>query len=175
MDNFEGALKDEMSGIKKRKRIVRLSRFNLRDGIVSDTDEIKDYVPGKGIVHIQDIHAKILDCGHSAGLGLGHVADCGHTVCTLCVEKFILECQNPDCFRRLCTVERCPSCARFVDGVYSCRGHYFWAIIGSFFSSLFLGRRRFDERLERVGEVYSARRMQIRGKNGQRTDKKSSA
>lgn len=173
MNNFDEVFKDAIIGIKKKKRRVRLSRFNAQDGIVSDTDEIKNYIPGQGIVHIQEVQAKILDCGHSAGLGLGHVADCGHTACAMCVEKFILECQDPGCFKRLCTVQGCLCCALYVDGVYSCKEHHFGALVGSFFSFIFLGGRGFDERLGNINNVYRARRMQIRGGNEKRNNTRS--
>ncbi len=162
MNNSDDVFKEAMTGIKRRKRRVVLSRFNLEDGIVSDAEEYKGYVPGKGIIHIQDIKAKILDCGHSAGLGLGHICSHGHTVCAVCVEAYVLMCAR--CFEKLCTVEDCPCCAHEVDNVYFCRSHSTFALAMSFGSFLIMGPSKAGERFERINMAYYSGRLKIRDK-----------
>ncbi len=154
MNEQDDVLKDALSGIKTKRTRRRISRFNPEDGLLLDVEEGKVYVPGKGILHIREVKEKILDCGHSAGFGLGHIAECRHTVCVLCVERFVLECAEFSCFKKLCTVPRCYRCAREVEGVFFCRKHWFWACFDSFGSFLFLGKVGNEERARAIISEY---------------------
>ncbi len=165
MDDYEDVLRDAVSGIKTKRVRKRISKFNPEDGLLFDLEEGKVYVEGKGIIHVRELQEKILDCRHSAANGIGHIADCGHAVCVLCVERFVLECAEPDCFKKLCTVSKCRCRAREVEGVFYCRWHYFWASIGSFVSHLVLGRVNNEERAKSVFNEYYSRRLQLRVRN----------
>ena len=123
MDERDEMLRDALGGIKTKRVRKIISRYNPSDGIASEIDEGKTYVPGRGIVHVQDVHKKILDCGHPLSLGLGHVAACGHTVCKACADKYGLECAEENCHWKLCTIEGCGCHARFKDGRYYCVEH----------------------------------------------------
>jgi hypothetical protein len=162
MNDYEDILKDAVSGIKTKRTRKRISRFNPEDGLLFDVEEGKAYVEGKGIIHVRELQEKILDCGHSAANGIGHIAECGHSVCALCVERFVLECAKQDCFKKLCTVPRCRCCAREVEGVFYCRKHFFWVNIGSFASFLILGSANNEKRAIAVFNEYYSRRLQLR-------------
>lgn len=163
MNENDDALKDALAGIKTKRTRRRISRFNPEDGLLFEADEGKVYVPGRGIVHVHEVKEKILDCGHSARVGLGHIAECGHTVCALCIERFVLECAEMSCFKKLCTVPRCYRCAREVEGAFFCRKHYFWACIDSFLFLFLLNRKDKDERIRAILSEYYSRRLQLRG------------
>jgi len=163
MSEQDDVLRDALAGIKVKKTRKRISRFNASDGITAEIEEGKTHVPGKGIVHVQDVKEIILDCRHSSRFGIGHIADCGHAVCALCAEKLVLECAKPGCFRKLCTVRGCFCCARYVDAVFFCKKHYFWARIDSFGCSLLYHGKEWEERASVIADEYYSRRLQLRG------------
>lgn len=163
MNENEDVLRDALAGIKTKRTRRRISKFNPEDGLLFEADEGKVYVPGKGIVHIHEVKEKIFDCGHSARIGLGHIAECGHTVCALCIERFVLECAEMSCFKKLCTVPGCYCRAREVDAAFFCKKHYFWACIDSFGGFLFLGKVGNEERVRAILSEYYSRRLQLRG------------
>lgn len=165
MNDYEDVLRDSLAGIKTKRIRKRISKFNPEDGLLFDVEEGKAYVEGRGIIHVSEVQEKILDCNHSGGFGLGHIAECGHTVCMLCVERFVLECAEPGCFKKLCTVPKCRCCAREVEGVFYCKEHCFWANIGSFLSPLFLGSINNEKRAMAVFNGYYSRRLQLRVRN----------
>jgi len=165
MNEHEDVLRDALAGIKTKRTRRRITRFNPSDGLLLDIEEGKVYVPGKGIVQVHEVKEKILDCGHSAGMGLGHIADCGHAVCALCVERYVLECAKPGCFRKLCTVKRCVCCAREVDNVFYCRKHSAWAGINSFAGFFILNEEDKAGEMRAVTEEYYSRRLQLRARN----------
>lgn len=123
----------------------------------------KIYVPGEGIEHIHRVNEKLLSCGHSAGFGLGHIPACGHAVCALCVERYVLECCREGCFKKLCTVRGCVCCARSVEGVFYCKTHSIMAVIGSISGNIFLSRTDNEQRIICRGGEYYSRRIQLRG------------
>ncbi len=165
MDDYDDVVRDSVSGIKKKRTQRRVSKFNIEDGLLYDIEESKVYVPGEGIGHIRRINEKLLSCGHSAGIGIGHIAECGHAPCALCVERSVLECAEPDCFRKLCTVPKCICSVHYVDGVFYCKEHAIKKKILSFFSFLFLGRTSNENRISEIRNEYYSRRLQLRVKN----------
>lgn len=165
MNENEDVLRDALAGIKTKRTRKIISRFNAQEGLLFDIKEGKTYIEGQGIVHVQDVKEIILDCGHSARIGLGHIAECGHTVCALCIERFVLECAEMSCFKKLCTVPKCKCSARDVDGVFFCKNHYFWACFDSFGSCLFLGKVGNEERIRAILSEYYSRRLQLRARN----------
>jgi len=165
MNENEDVLRDAFAGIKTKRIRKRISKFNPEDGLLFDVEEGKAYVEGKGIIHVSELQEKILDCGHSAANGIGHIDDRDHAVCMLCVERFVLECAHPGCFKKLCTVPKCRCRAREVEGVFYCKEHYFWASIGSFVSHLVLGRVNNEKRAMAVFNEYYSRRLQLRARN----------
>ena len=165
MSEHEDALRDAFAGIKTKRTRRRIARFNPEDGLLLDIEEGKVYVPGKGIVQVHEVKEKILDCNHSSRFGLGHIADCGHTVCTLCVERYVLECAKPGCFRKLCIVPKCKCCAREVENVFYCRKHFFMPFIDSFAFLVFMKKEENVERLNAMNAEYYSRRLQLRARN----------
>lgn len=165
MNENDETLRDALAGIKTKRTRRRITKFNPEDGLLLDIEEGKVYVPGKGIVQIHEVKEKILDCNHSSRFGLGHIADCGHTVCSLCVERYVLECAKPGCFKKLCTVPKCKCCAREVDNVFFCKRHAFWARIDSFAFLVFMRGNENIDRLSGMNNEYYSRRIQLRPRN----------
>ncbi len=163
MNENEDVLRDALAGIKRKRTRKIISRFNAQDGLLFDIKEGKTYVEGQGIVHVHDVKEIILDCGHSARIGLGHIAECGHTVCAFCIERFVLECARLGCFRKLCTVRKCRCSARSVDNIFFCRRHSIWARIDSFASFFILSSKEKAGEMMAVTEEYYSRRLQLRG------------
>lgn len=140
-DNFDEAFLHGLSGIKRARTRKKILRFSKENGLLSDVEGSRVYVPGQGIVEVTGETEVILDCGHPAGLGIGHVADCGHLVCKQCVQKHILECADPGCFRKLCTVKGCRNSARMMIGVYFCRKHQAFTFIEALSKLFSIGPR----------------------------------
>lgn len=161
--NEDDVLRDALAGIKTKRTRRRISKFDSNDGLLFDINEGKAYVEGQGIVHVQDVREIILECGHSARIGLGHIAECGHTVCALCIERFVLECAKPGCFRKLCTVRKCRCSARSVENLFYCKRHSIWARIDSFASLFILNANEKNEEVRAVTDEYYSRRLKLRG------------
>ena len=154
---------EALMGIKRKRTRTEFSMFDPDDPAVFDEDEMKGYQPGKGIIHIKKTTRKIFNCGHSAEVGLGHIATCRHTVCALCMGRYVLECADGGCLKRLCLVEDCHNAAHFIDGVPYCEKHSKPALVWALGSLLFLGRRKREEIANQVADNYYGRRLQIRG------------
>lgn len=165
MNDHDDAVRDSLIGIKKKKMQRGISRFNAKNGLLYEVDESKIYVPGQGIEHIRKVNEKLLSCGHSAGFGVGHIAECGHAVCILCVERFVLECAEFGCFRKLCTVPDCECSACSVDYVFYCKKHAVKGKILSFACNIFASRSKNEERIMGTCGEYYSRRLQLRVKN----------
>jgi hypothetical protein len=161
-DEFEEKIYQDLSGIKRFKKQKIISRFNAEDGVLSETEGGRFYVPGEGIVEGARETEILLDCGHSSIFGVGHVAECGHTVCRLCIQKYVLVCAHPGCFRNLCIVKGCRNSARVMRGVYSrmmigvyfCKKHQLGMFVKVLGRVLFTGRRRTREWMDEIKQEY---------------------
>lgn len=153
-NDFEEIPKAGISGIKRFKKQKRFSSYNQENAVFSDVEGGRSYVPGHGIIEGVRETEIILDCGHSSSFGIGHIAECGHTVCLSCVQKYTLVCAHPSCFRKLCTVKGCKNSARMMSGVYFCKKHQFSEAVATLSNLLFLGRRRTQEIIDEVKQEY---------------------
>jgi len=153
-DDFEEILLHGISGIKKFIKQKIILPYDKKKGVVSDVKGGKWHVPGQGIVEGARKTEVILDCGHPASFGLGHVAECGHVVCKLCVQRYALVCAYPGCFRNLCRVKGCSNSARMMSGVYFCKKHQFSEAVATLSNLLFLGRRRTQGIIDEVKQEY---------------------
>ena len=153
-DNFEEMFLNGMSGIKRKRKRKRVSPFNPEDRIVSDSGGGKVYVPGQGIFEGDDENEIVLSCGHPASFGLGHIADCGHVICMMCIKKHNLECADPCCFRKLCTVKGCKNSAKLMLGVYFCRKHQIGMVIEALANIMTLGMPKYNKWADRIKAEY---------------------
>lgn len=138
-DNFDEPLIFGLSGIKRIRKQKRISKFNPEKGILSETETGRVYVPEQGIVEVENENELILDCGHSSVLGIGHMAECGHVICSECTKKLMLSCGHPGCFRKLCTVKNCGNRGMEYYGIYLCRKHKTMQIIVAILTLGFCG------------------------------------
>jgi len=153
-DTFEKIFIEAITGIKCVKRQKRIKKFNLEDGVFSDFEAGKVYVPGRGIVESEKETTVFFDCSHPANFGIGHIADCGHVICKLCVQRYVLVCAHPGCFKKLCTVKGCSNRARMMSGVYFCKKHQFSELMGVLGSLFLFGRRRTQEIIDEIKQEY---------------------
>ncbi len=110
-------------GIKKTRVVEKLSFEAVGpDGEMSEYEEDTGIDKGGGILHKRTTKIKLFDCGHPATKeNFGHIAECGHTICSACVEKFNLICYYAGCMKKLCAVPRCFT--REVNGKLYCKRH----------------------------------------------------
>jgi len=159
-NNFEEKFAQGLSGIKKEKKQKRISRFDWKEGILFEVEAERGFDPEGGIIEGSIETEIILDCRHPSSVGFGHVAECGHTICRQCQEKFILTCADPGCFLRLCVVQGCSNSARAGLGVFFCKWHLVTALIANLVSMFISGRRITRENTEALRRDYYSIGMQ---------------
>lgn len=158
-DNFEEILESGINDIERAKKQKRILRFNARNGVVSDVESEKSYVPGQGIVEGVRETEIILDCGHPASFGLGHIAECGHAICLHCAQNEGLVCAEKGCFRKLCTVKGCRNRPCIMIGLSFCRKHQIGMLIEVLSSKMFEGGRKTQHWIDDMQQEYRSRRL----------------
>jgi hypothetical protein len=116
-------------GIKKTRIVDKLSFETVGDDDdMSEYEEDTDLDSSGAILHKKTSRMKLFDCGHPASrVNFGHKAECGHTICRECVEKYNLICAYPGCLKKLCSRPKCYS--RMVGGQFYCVKHGRWELI----------------------------------------------
>jgi len=160
-NNFDEIFTQGITGIKKTKRQKRISRFNWEEGVLFEEEAERSFDPMEGIVEKSRETEIILDCGHSSSVGFGHVSECGHTVCSLCLQKFVFLCAAPGCFLKLCTVIGCENLARAGFGVYFCKKHLITAFIANLVNLLISGGRVTREHNQALRNEYYSIKWKI--------------
>jgi len=108
-------------GIKKTKRVQKIS-LGSEDLIVGEEEENTRMAKDGSIVHSHVTNKGLYDCNHAITPdNFGHKAECGHTVCKACAERYALVCSYEGCMRKLCAKKGCY--LRVVDGVNFCIEH----------------------------------------------------
>jgi len=153
-NEFDEKFFHAISGIKKAKKQKKVSLFKWGNGILTETESDRVFVPGQGIVDSTRETEIIFDCGHSSRFSIGHISDCGHAVCRICLFEYILTCANPGCFKKLCTVQGCDNSARAMSGLFFCKKHKLFAFFKYIFSRLFLGKLRTQQKIDAVKLCY---------------------
>ncbi len=133
---LEMLLNAKARGIKKTRIVDKLSSETVgRDGNLSEYEEDTSIDDDGGIIHKKTTKFKLFDCGHPASKeNFGHIAECGHTVCRDCVERWALICAYEGCLKKLCAR---PGCFLSVaDGVNFCKAHGRGAKVYVFFRNI---------------------------------------
>ena len=133
---------DGLSGIKTVRTCKSISKFDPGKGIISESEKGKAYVEGQGIMEVQRKKKIILSCGCPDDCGIGHVCNSGHVICLQCIQRYVLACIYPGCFRKLCTVPGCRDYARQVNSAYTCRSHHLPMLLLISARTVFTGRER---------------------------------
>lgn len=135
---------DSLSGIKTVRICKSISKFDPGKGIISEVEKGKIYVPERGIVEVHNEKEITLPCGHSSSFGIGHACNSGHVICLQCIQRYVLACIYPGCFRKLCTVPGCSDYAIAVNSAYTDRSHHLPMLLLISARTVFTGRERTD-------------------------------
>jgi len=121
---LEKLMSAKAKGIKKTKRVNKIS-LGSEDLVVGEEEENTRLSSDGSIVHSQVSKRGLYDCGHViTNDNFGHEAECGHTVCRACAERWDLVCAVEGCLNKLCTVNGCSR--RVIEGRNVCRQHVKW-------------------------------------------------
>ena len=121
---LERLMHAKAKGIKKTKRVQKIS-LGSEDLVVGEEEENTRLSSDGSIVHSQVSKRGLYDCKHAITPdNFGHEAECGHTVCKECAERWDLVCAVEGCLNKLCTVNGCSR--RVIEGRNVCREHVKW-------------------------------------------------
>jgi len=144
-NNGNKIIVDTLSGIKSIKIYKKISKYDPTRAMISEAEKGKAYVEGQGIVEIQRQEEIVLTCGHPKSACIGHLCSSGHIICVHCIEKHVLACIYPGCFKRLCIVPGCNDFAIAIKNAYACREHRLRMLALIAARVIFTGTHRTDE------------------------------
>ena len=162
-EKMDDIIKDSRDDIRREEKQKRLRRYDKKTGFLGRGEKRRRREPGEGIRITEDEDELVLNCRHPYRNGLGHEADCKHTVCIDCLERYNLVCAEPGCFRAFCTAEKCRNKPHMYAGLPFCLKHKL-LFMNMILSCNLLSKKKAERILQNYKREYESKKSKVRSR-----------